>query len=234
MISFAVCLYRPKVFERVCLPALEHQAREYGAEILTDSDPDGICHAYERMRLKAKHETVVYLHDDLELLDLDATEQIVAIMDEAGASLMGVVGSRPGGRNQIPWWNNDTLVGCWTWVTRDGKRRWQKIHPPDSPSHDTSDAEDWKGQRAPYGRWHEALCLDGLILCDRSGLPWDDFDGWHAYDVDRCMTVADAGGKVIVGDLAVCHHNQEHTREWSESLPPLMQRMREKWPVLTC
>ncbi len=220
MITYVVCLYRPDVYARVCQPALALQEQRYGAKIVLVGSDVGLCHAYEIGRNEALHETVVYLHDDVELLDDDATERILSIMDESGAALMGVVGSAAGER-KLPWWDARANVGSWCWANRQGARMFQR-------EHGAPNSEPWTGQRSTAGTFAAAQCLDGILLADRTNLPWPEMPGWHGYDVDRCMAAREVG-PVVAGDLMVCHHGQPHDAAWQDGIATAMQAMREKW-----
>lgn len=224
MLTYATCLHRPAVYERVCLPALCAQADRYGAEILTDADEHGISRAYERLRQRASFPTVCYLHDDLELLDPDATERIVRAMDDSGAGLLGVAGSA-GGETAIPWWEAARFVGAWVQpTTAAGSDLILSIG-------DARARMSWKGvgHRGHRKPWEPAGLLDGILLADRTGLPWEPRDSFHGYDVDRSMQAHAAGFGVVVGDVLVRHWNQPHTKEWRSSMQPTWEEMRDKW-----
>lgn len=220
MISYATCVYRPDVYRTVCRPALLRQRDKYGAQILTATDSRSIFAAYERMRKKARiGNTVVYLHDDLELMDADATPRIIDLMDRSGAGILGVVGSVADAL-RVPWWEAKNEG---TWCQRSPSRpevlRYQngkKLLPP-----------------GRFGKpFVEAENLDGILIADRTNLPWSKMDGWHGYDVDRCQQAKAAGHTVVVGDVLVCHHNQPHVPEWLPAHGPRMEEMREKWGLL--
>ena len=220
MLTFAVCLYRKDIFKAVCLPALEQQQADHGVEVITTTDSRSIYYAYERLRRKASFGTVVYLHDDLQLMDKDTAPRVMRLMDSSGAGLMGVVGSKAGYRS-IPWWETEG-VGLWCHVkpSNDGVR----FFDPER----RIIRRVWTGQRAKKP-FQPAECLDGIFMADRMDLPWPRRLGWHGYDAERSEQTREAGGEVYVGDVLVCHYNQPHDPDWGRSIAPIYQALRTEW-----
>lgn len=227
MITYVVCLYRPEVYARVCEPALEYQRDRFGAQIIVTDSEIGICDAYEKARVRACNETVVYLHDDVEMLDWDASVRILDELRRLNAGLLGVVGSLPlsrqGGTPSLPWWDRgNEYGGSWCYVSRKGQRVYQRKHG----EHPT---EPYVAQRvATTGL---AGHLDGLLLADRTNLPWPakQLRGWHGYDAWRCEQVRAYGHRVVTGDVMIAHHNQPHSEDWARALEPALQQVRNRW-----
>ena len=224
MITYAVCVYRRDVYESVCRPALRRQVERFGAQIVEVTTDTGLGEAYERARQAAEHETIVYLHDDVELLDADATWRIGMLLGSSGAGLMGVVGSSAKGDGTAPWWDDSLKVGSWVRVHGHDRRVFQWYDGR------AARAVAYESQRNPDAPYAEARLLDGLILCDRTGLSWDGCpQGFHGYDIWRSMQAQAAGHRVVVGDLSVAHWNQPHTAQWRDAVEPAMQAARERW-----
>lgn len=227
MISYVVPLWREKHFEKWTRPEIQHQIDTYGGELILESDPYSIFAALERGRQKAKFPLVCYMHDDLQILDLDASERMHRLMGDSGAGLMGVVGSHVDERC-IPWWTANRCVGGWTWLSREKKPFYQDAR--------ITNAEPLNHQRHPTD-YELAWLLDGIFMVENrdvtGDLPWMDADGWHGYDIDRSMQVHNMGADVIVGDVSVCHHSPSKPYDlavaWSEALNPRLDEMRERW-----
>lgn len=232
MVSYVVCLWHANVARYMAIPSLLRQKHLYGAEIIGVRHPTSIFKAYEQGRKRANHRTIVYLHEDIALLDFDATPRILEQLDASGAALMGVAGARPGEGQpcRVPWEFNTDKVGGWAYVScnswDEDKRGCRLVW--NWGENGEFKAAPYTGQR-PVVSPERVNLLDGIFLADRSGLPWTDHVGWHGYDADRCMCVKAAGGKVAVGDIAVAHHAQPHSEEWTRAVDTTCAWLREKW-----
>jgi hypothetical protein len=88
----------------------------------------------------------------------------------------------------------------------------------------------WRpGDRWERGPYRPAQMLDGILLADRTNLPWIERETWHGYDHERCLQVAAAGHEIVVGDLLVRHHSGGHTNEWHEAMEATWEMLREEW-----
>ena len=218
MITYIVCVYRPELYHRVCYPQLERQQREYGAQVIQVSSEDSIREAYEAGRQQAEHPIACYLHEDVELLDNNATEIVLGAMHATGAGVSGVVGSAYN-HKRCPWWKAKQYVGGWATEGTQGLV-WN-----DGPSGNTQSRYD---SQAPVRA--RAHLLDGIVLADRMGdTPWERGKGWHGYDIDRCMQAHRAGLEVWTMPLRVVHHNQPHDEAWTKACKPTWLGMKVKW-----
>lgn len=212
MISYIVALYRPDVYEVMAAPNLRRQEAIYGAEIVLVEGAESIYAAYEEGRQRAKHGTKVYVHDDVAILDFDATPKILQEFRTRHAALMGVIGARG---DKLPWWTNDTLMGGWGDVRRDKRVYWS------SGSSGRTLSEPFSGQRPIDNRWlgaewdsGELDTLDGIFLAEQFNVPWPEREAglWHGYDAERCQQVKAAGKSIKITDIAVVHWVQKHKR----------------------
>lgn len=218
MITYVVCVYRPQLYQRVCRPMLEVQRDEYGASIVEVSHPTSIFAAYENGRqLRQVGQPICYLHDDLELLDHDATPRICKALEDA--DLVGLAGAGSGMR--LPWWSNPNQVGGWVSYS------------------DMRDEQMWNdgNQQQPLGNQrpglHPATLLDGILLAESvamSQIPWPaSLEGWHGYDAERCLMAHYKGLKVGTADVRACHHSQPHDEQWTRAHKPALDVIRERW-----
>lgn len=224
MVSYVVCLYHERAYGYMAEPSMRRQQFLYGAEVIIESDPLSLYAAYERGRQRATFPTVVYLHDDVALMDFDASPRIIAEMNRAECGLMGVVGARQGARGavKLPWWHDDNdLIGGWCGLRDDGNLYWNY------GKHGRTPCEPYTGRQRP--EVGEVDQLDGIILCDRSGLPWPIREGWHGYDAERCYQVKASRHTVAVGDLLVCHQNHPHEAGHIQRHKERMAEIREDW-----
>ena len=205
MISYIVAVYREEQFEDFCLPALLQQEAIYGAEIVAIEGAESIYAAYEEGRQRAKNTTRVYLHDDVALMDLDATPRIFDQMKRADAALMGAIGATG---DALPWWRNDHIYGGWCSMRRDMRLWWNYGLGTSTP------CEEWNGTQRPIHPRPSHIefdrsvdLLDGILLAERYNGAWPARPAgwWHGYDAERCSQARAAGGWVGILDLVVCH-----------------------------
>ena len=110
------------------------------------------------------------------------------------------------------------------------------------PGTDRMKTEAWRGKPEHRGVIREpveALHVDGILVVDQAPeLQWseDEFDGFHGYDVDRCMQIRRTGAWVVVADVLVHHHQAPKPAESEEAwcAAAMMARMvalRKKWDL---
>ena len=239
MISWVCCKAQGERFERHLGPSLEVQRQRYGAELVEVSHPSSIFAAYEEGRRRAKHDVVVYVHDDVEILDPAASEKIARVFEERlRAGLVGLCGSSR--RELLPWWHNrGGRVGHWLEPARSGGllylwstgRRFAR-----EPIRAQEAFRAWE-ERAAARRFcgvAEAGLLDGLLLAEHRGrldLPWDaqTYSGWHAYDADRCLQAHAAGLEVLALDVLAGHFESPHGADWVRGASTAFAAARRKW-----
>jgi hypothetical protein len=155
-----------------------------GKPVIAVSGQDSIAVAYNSIMDAAyemEAEVLILQHDDLEIMDPDAEEKIVAGLQEA--ALVGVAGGMNGGG--IAWW----------------------IHSP--VGHQITDVSfiDFGTRSGPVDLLEGSLlAVTSHIML---GFRFDtDYPGFHGYDVDMSRSVQDAGLKVAVVNVDTHHHTQ--------------------------
>jgi Glycosyltransferase like family len=260
LISYVVCQAPDSLFTLRGMPALRRQCDRFGAELIVVRHPTSIFAAYEQGRRAAKHELIVYVHDDVELVDPTTSQKIARFFaNDRKLGLLGVLGSREG--DIVPWWENSTLLGHYLMpdqlrvvgglerlrrlaYSRLGTRRTaQYVYAADTGGFDIERVDLSAGavavweSRAPIARWQGtrvAALLDGVLLAERrNDLPWDTttFEGWHCYDLDRSCAIRAAGWKVAVGDLLLMHDQREHGEDWRAGHEWALRAFARKWGV---
>lgn len=208
MISIVCPVWRKQRYEAVAVPWIMGQVERYGAELIEVSG-DSIFEAHEIGRQRAKHDLVVYVHDDVRLIEpLNLAPQIVAAFeDNPKLGLIGPVG-KGGDSTRVPWWTNPgPHVGHY--LRRDGERLIYGY------GHDGKPRSEVFKQRI-WDEWAHAQFVDGFCLIEHRGrvdVPWDieTYPGhWHGYDIDRCMQVRELGFDVMVGPWLWLHDNGGH------------------------
>lgn len=227
MISYVVALHRPDIYEIMAGPNLRRQELMYGAEVVLVEGAESIYAAYEEGRQRAKHRTIVYVHDDIAILDFDATPRIMYEFKKKKAHLMGVVGARG---EKLPWWTNDKLLGGWSDVRRDKQLYWTW-----GGSGTTLNERHTGAQRPVEPRWlgeewdnGEVDTLDGIFMAEQFDVAWPKREAglWHGYDAERCLQVKEHGGTIKIIDIAVVHWVQKHKRGHLDKHKEVMAELR--------
>ena len=236
VISWVTCVWRESVYHRRARPSVEAQCARHGGEAIEVRHPTSIFAAYEEGRRRAQGEVVVYLHEDVELVDPETSARIEqAFARHPRLGLAGVIGSKTA--RFVPWWHNAQAVGQ---VLLPGVGPAARIleyadargRVRQAAFDGASAFADRVGARAP-GPWRAGL-LDGLLLAERRReQAWDveGYTGWHAYDIDRCLQTRQAGLEVGVLDLLTFHDQRPHDPDWSENLRENLGRARAKGGV---
>jgi hypothetical protein len=228
MISYIVALHRPDIYEIMAGPNLRRQVAMYGAELILVENAESIYAAYEEGRQRAKHWTKVYVHDDVALVDFDATPRLLMDFKTRKAQLMGVIGARG---HKLPWWTNDRLIGGWGDVRRDKRVYWATGGSGTTAAVPYTGAQRpleprWLGEEWDDGRVDQ---LDGIFLAEQGfDAPWPEREAglWHGYDAERCQQVAAAGGVIKICDIAAIHWIQRHERGHLDKHREIMRELR--------
>jgi hypothetical protein len=190
-------------------------AREH--EFVVIRDARSLCEGYQRGLSAARHGTVVFSHDDVEL----ASDHPFAAFDRALArhDVVGVAGSRLLNGPGVTWAGHPHLRGG-------------VAYPPQAPS------GRWKA--TVYGLETGILggmqALDGLVFAARReaalsiGFDAATFDGFHFYDVDFTYRAHLAGLSVAVTTEIAAVHASEG--QFDDAWRHYAARFRAKYPAL--
>lgn len=215
-VSVVVCSIAP--------PRLEAMQRNYRAalgarehEFVVIRDASSLCEGYQRGLAAARHETVVFSHDDVEL----ASPRPFEALDRALAKhdLVGVAGSRLLNGPGVTWAGQPHLRGG-------------VAYPPQGPS------GRWKATvySLDTGIVGGIQALDGLVFAARReaarrvGFDAATFDGFHFYDVDFAYRAHLAGLAVAVTTEIVAVHASEGS--FDDAWRGYAGRFRAKYPAL--
>lgn len=214
--SIVVCSIDPARLEamqrnyRQALGAREH-------EFVVIRDAQSLCEGYQRGLAAARHGTVVFSHDDVELASerpFDAFERALA-----GHDIVGVAGSRLLNGPGVTWAGQPHLRGG-------------VAYPPQAPP------GRWKATvySLETGILGGMQALDGLIFAARReaaaqvGFDAATFDGFHFYDVDFAYRAHLAGLRVAVTTEIVAVHASEG--RFDDPWRRYAQRFQAKYPAL--
>lgn len=140
---------------------------------------------------------LILQHDDLEIGDPAAATKLAAAFSDPEVAIVGIAGAR--GVTSLAWWNFDTV------------------------GHQQTDT-----QMVDFGvRAGDVDALEGSLLVLSAwavaNLRFEDWPGWHGYDVAICRRARNAGKRVLVVDLDTVHHTRlgfksdEIQTEWFEA-----------------
>jgi hypothetical protein len=215
-VSIVVCSIDP-----VRLDAMQRSyrhalgAREH--EFVVIRDAKSLCEGYQRGLAAARHDTVVFSHDDVELASahpFDALDRALA-----GHDIVGVAGSRLLNGPGVMWAGQPHLRGG-------------VAYPPQGPS------GRWKATvySLDTGIIGGMQALDGLVFaCRREaaaqiGFDAATFDGFHFYDVDFAYRAHLAGLRVAVATEIVAVHASEG--QFDDMWRHYAERFQAKYPAL--
>lgn len=215
-VSIVVCSIDPARLEamqrnfREALGAREH-------EFVVIRDAKSLCEGYQRGLAAARHGTIVFSHDDVELaspMPFDAFDRALAAND-----IVGVAGSRLLNGPGVTWAGHPNLRGG-------------VAYPPPGPQ------GRWKATvySLDTGILDGMQSLDGLVIAARreaarnTGFDAATFDGFHFYDVDFVYRAHLAGLRIAVTTEVVAVHASEG--RFDETWRRYAARFQSKYPAL--
>lgn len=181
------------VFARFAEPSLE-SIREPDSRLSVRTGYDSIQRPYNEILDEAREvaglEGVVLIHQDMELNDASLLARMRPLLREPRVGVIGLLGAR----GVLPhiWWEAEALFG--TSRTPLVERR---------HSHGPYEVEAVDGALLVLAPWVASeLRFDEALAGD-----------FHGYDVDLCLRVRAAGGRVICDDFPYLHHM---SRPWAD------------------
>ena len=200
MIVFGCSITAPDVYEKAAGPGFE-LAREPDSIVLANAAAGSIFRSYNLlMDQAAEHDTLealVLVHQDAVITSRDFCTMVREALADPDVGVVGCVGAI--GVRTIAWWE-----GSVTWASFVHK--YEELGGGELP------AFAWNDKLPPYARTGEVDTVDGFVLCLS---PWvvrnlrfdEALGALHGYDLDFCLTVREAGKKVVTADLTVVHHH---------------------------
>ncbi len=185
-------------------------------EIIVIPDARSLCEGYARGLRAAAFDTVVFSHDDVELLSAAPFTALQAALEEN--DVVGLVGATQVSGPAVAWAGHPHLHG---WIAQ--------------PSADGA-AWDANVFSAASGTVRGAQSLDGLLIAARRdaarriGFDAATFDGFHFYDLDFSYRAHLAGLRVaITTEISAIHASEgRFDAEWRR----YADRFRSKFPAL--
>jgi len=216
MISIVICSVNGTKFAAVS----DHYHRlmaDEPHEIIGIHDAVSMCDGYNRGFARSKGDTLIFSHDDVEILTPDFTPRLKSHMQRY--DVVGVAGT-------------DRLIGA----------RWYMAGPPfifGQVAHVRPNGIVVDIYGAPRRSVQNIQAMDGLFLAFRRDvvekLQWDakTFTGWHCYDIDMVFRAHLAGYRIAVAcDLSILHaSNGEYGNAWHIAAKAFLQKHAGKFPT---
>lgn len=223
MIVFGTSITAPDQY-RDCAEKGVKLAAEPDSEVMAHAAAGSIFRSYNLLMDKAAEmddlEALVLIHQDAEITDSDFCVKLRRALEDPDVGVVGCVGAI--GVRSIAWWE-----GSVTWASFI--HRYGELGGGDLP------AFSWNGKEMPaYAQLGEVDTVDGFVL----GLsPWvvrnvrfDESLGMlHGYDLDFCLSVREAGKKIVTADFKVIHNHSLDLVSDPETWVEAHMRVAEKW-----
>lgn len=200
MIAFGCSITDPAMYDKAAGPGIK-LAAEPNSEIFARAAAGSIFRSYNLlMDTAAAHEdleALVVVHQDAEIADPDFCQKVRSALSDPDVGVAGCVGAV--GVRTIAWWD-----GSVTWASFI--HRYGEFSGGDLP------AFAWNDRMPAYAQTGEVDVVDGFVLVMS---PWvvrnvrfdESMGQLHGYDLDFCLTVREAGKKVVTTDFKAIHHH---------------------------
>lgn len=201
MILFASSITKPEVYARCARRGIE-RAAEPDSVVVAHPAAGSIAASYNHILDQAcareDLEAVILLHQDTEIVDGEFCAKVRRALADPSVGVVGAVGATD--VRSIAWWEGSVALACFN-------------HRHGPPPHGDLPGFSWDPVKAPpYSRTGEVDTVDGFMLVLS---PWVArqirFDATlgplHGYDLDFCLQVRAAGGKILALELRAIHHH---------------------------
>jgi hypothetical protein len=223
MIAFGSAITDPTMYENACGPGIA-RAKEADSVVLARAAAGSIYRSYNMVMDQAAEleglEALVMLHQDAEIVDTDFCRKVRESLRDPEVGVVGCVGAV--GVRSIAWWD-----GAVTWASF--------THRYSEFGGGAFEAFGWEGaQKPPYAEIGEVDTVDGFVMVFSpwvvQNLRFDESLGQlHGYDFDFCLTVREAGKKVVTQDLQLVHHHSLDLVSNPDTWVEAHMRIAEKW-----
>jgi len=223
MIAFATSITSPDAYRLYAQPGIERTV-EPDSEVFAFAAAGSIFRSYNMlMDLAAKHddlEALVLVHQDTELIDEEFCQKVRTALSDPDVGVVGCVGAI--GVRSIAWWEGSVTWGSFI-------HRYGEHGGGDLP------AFAWDADKLPpYAQTGEVDTVDGFLMVLS---PWvvrnvrfdESLGQLHGYDFDFCLSVREAGKKILTTDFKAIHNHSldlvSNIDKWVEA----HMRVTEKW-----
>ena len=224
MITFICCSINPRYAEGL-RANIENTIGDTPFEFIAFDNREaklGICEVYNTVAEGSKYNNLCFLHEDVKFLDINWGAAIIHKLNEVDCGVIGFAGSVI--KMNFP--------SGWHINKRNTRQNYvQDFNDPLKPKRPST-----KRTNPDKLNYSEVVTLDGLAMFvpkrvwnthhfDQEYLP-----GFHCYDIDFTLTIANAGYKNYVTNILLIEHfsNGSFSEGWrTDSL-----RLHDKWQHL--
>jgi hypothetical protein len=224
VIAFGCSITDPEQYDRFAGPGIE-LAKEPDSLVFPHNVAGSIFRSYNLLLDRAAKvedlDALVLVHQDTEIADPAFCAKLREAMADPDVGVVGAVGSI--GARSIAWWEGAVSWGSFV-------HRYAELGGGDLP------AFSWNLDEMPgYSQTGECDTVDGFLMCLS---PWvvrnvrfDENLGTqlHGYDLDFCLTVREAGKKVVAADLRAIHNHSLELVNDPQAWMDAHQAVAEKW-----
>ena len=181
----------------------------------------GICEVYNTGATQAKYKVLCFMHEDILFQTNNWGESVLAALQKPEIGVIGVAGGTYQARAPIGWGGANQLFGVNIIHTTEGASQREHLNP-------------FGKQTMP------AATLDGVWLCCRKAV-WAEFKfdaaafpGFHFYDVDFCVRVAQKYQNLVVFDVLIEHFSGgKFDKIWMQNALVFYKQRKQLLPVAT-
>jgi hypothetical protein len=225
MISLVVCSIRPEQLAQL-KRSVEGSIGLPHEWLVADNrnTGKGICQVYNELAARARYPYLLFIHEDVTFESFDWGPALVEQFEKDDQlGLLGLAGSTIKSRSYSGWYTADARHD-----------RYQLFHAlPDR-------VERLEQLPAMGAGPFPVVCLDGVFLFCRksvwSEIPFDasSVNGFHFYDLDFSMRVAEKYKVGVLGGLGLLHHTAaggDYGRRWVREAIRFHRRWKNRLPI---
>lgn len=194
------------------------------ADIIVIKNPDNLSEAYDEGWKKARHDIVVFVHDDVQLrFPKNWYPELKKLIDDKSTGFLGVAGTRG-------------LLTTGKWFEFLGNPTHE--HLLGSVTHGSVVDGKYEEHTNVYGDFGDAVVLDGCLLIttkrvleDIGGFSKEIFGKFHFYDVATTLRAHMAGYRNFVINLPIVHMSGGNfSDDWAEARDKFVEKYRKDLP----
>ncbi|MEK6964010.1 MAG: glycosyltransferase [Nanoarchaeota archaeon] len=216
MISLILCSHELDALKK-CKEVIEKTIGVPHEFIVLDNQKNqySLAQAYNLGAQRAQYNYLVFVHEDVTFLTQNWGSVLIKLFDRVDVGAVGLAGT--------------TCLTEGNWCSLGMPYTYGRvIHDDDSGSFLSKFSEE-KGP-------HEVVALDGLFLACRKEIiqeiPFDEqtFDGFHLYDLDWSLRVAQRHKVLVMTDILVLHTGGSYDEAWQNYKKKFEQKHHDLLP----
>ncbi|WP_143960775.1 glycosyltransferase [Litoribacter populi] len=220
MISIIICSVNQKHLDQISQNISQTIGVEYELLAIDNSkNPKGITSIYNEGAKRAKYEYLCFVHEDVLFETMNWGEKVSQILRNKSIGLVGIAGSV---------YKSLAPSGWYLYELNYPAKAFQKIRQAYKFQDRPARLVDYNPSKK---KLNEVICIDGVWFCTTKSvindIPFDEsFDGFHGYDVDFSLAVAQKYKVMVTFDVLLTHFSEgRFDRKWLDAT----LKVQEKW-----